>query len=158
MVGKMSIDEAEILSGYWYLHPKAQREVQDYLRYLLCKQYQREVKLTVFNNRLLHNLFQNLLSVVEKEDFDIGMAERRIAEIKEIYYGLFEQVHQKYSEFVCELDSNEIVREFGRNAFENVGQAMRGGNLLVIRLEIIDFYQDYCKLSQNKELRQIIAV
>jgi hypothetical protein len=154
----MSINEIEILNGYLYLHPKAQKEARDYLRYLLCKQYQREVKLTVFSSKLLHNLFQSLLFIVKKEDFDIEMVGRRVAEMKDVYYGLFEQVHQKYSEFVCELDSNEIVREFGRNAFENVGQAIRGGNLMVTRLEIIDFYQDYCKLGQKKDLRQIVAV
>lgn len=158
MVGELSTNEVEMINGFAYLHPGAQREAKDYLQFLLQKQYRQEVKAAVFHNKLLHNLFQSLLHLVEKEDFDLEMVKRRIKQLKELYYNLFEQVHGRYSELVTELDSNETVREFGRIAFENVQLAINSGNLTLIRLEIVDFYQSYCMLGKKKDTRQIMAV
>ncbi|MEN6350097.1 MAG: hypothetical protein ABFD08_11960 [Syntrophomonas sp.] len=158
MTGDISVNEVELLNAYQILGPVGQKGLKDYLRYLLYKQYKREVIAAVFHNKLLHNLFHSLLHIVEKDDFDIQHVAKRIRQIKELYYGLFEQVHQRYSEVVEDLDSSEVVREFARTGFENIEKAICGEKITIIRFEIIDFYQGYHKLSQKKDSRNIVAV
>ncbi len=158
MIEGITLGEIDLINSYSVLKPAAQREIKDYLHYLLKKQYQIEVKNAVFQNKLVHNLFHSLLFLVEKEDFEIELINRRINQIKDLYYNTFSQVHSRYCELVPELDSNETVREFGRQGFKNIESALNTGNLTLIRLEIIDFHLSYCKLGNKKELRQFVAV
>ncbi len=158
MLGEITADEVEILNSYQLLKPVGQREFKDYLRYLLCKQYKREVIAAVFHNNVLHNLFHSLLYIVEKDDFDIEQVKKRVQQIKELYYGIFEQVHCRYSEIIEDLDSNELVKEFARNSFCNLERTLQSQNRDMIRWEVVDFYQQYNKLSQKKDTKKIIAV
>lgn len=158
MLGDFTNEEVELLNAFTALRPGGQREIKDYMRYVLGKQYKREVKVAVFNNKLLQNLFHSLLHIVEKEDFDLILVSKRVAQLKELYYAIFEQVHSRYAELVPELDSNEVVREFARTGFENLNTALVKGNQEMIRLEIVDFYQEYNKLAQKRDARQIVAV
>lgn len=158
MLSDFTANEVDLLNAYSILGPVGQRELKDYLRYVLSKQYRREVKVAVFQNKLLHNLFHSLLHLVEREEFDQETAAKRINQIKELYYGIFEQVHSRYNELVPELDSNELVREFGRCGFDNLNRAFYSGNPALIRLEIIDFYQEFNKHAQRRDARQIVAV
>lgn len=158
MIGDITTEDVELLNVYQILKPTGRKEIKDYLRYLLCKQYKREVLVAVFQNKLLHNLFHSLLHIVEKDEININQIMKRIQQIKELYWGIFEQIHSKYSEFIEDLDSNEVVKEFGRTSFENIERALQGGDKDIIRWEIIDFYQQYNKLSQEKDTRKIIAV
>ncbi|MEN6390902.1 MAG: hypothetical protein ABFD04_10850 [Syntrophomonas sp.] len=158
MLGEFTNEEVELLNAFTALKPGGQREIKEYMSYVLGKQYKREVKVSVFNNKLLHNLFHSLLHIVEKEDFDLILVGKRVAQIKELYYAIFEQVHNRYAEMVPELDSNEVVREFARIGFENLNSALAKGKQEMIRLEIVDFYQEYNKLAQRRDARQIVAV
>ncbi|MDD2621053.1 MAG: hypothetical protein PHC92_10345 [Syntrophomonadaceae bacterium] len=158
MTVDITLNEVELLNAYQILGPASQKGLKDYMRYLLYKQYKREVMVAVFNNKLLHNLFHSLLHIVEKDDFDLQQVEKRVKQIKELYYGLFGQVHGRYNEVVNDLDSSEVVREFGRNGFETIEKAILSGNQTIIRFEIIDFFQGYNKLSQKKDVRNIVAV
>lgn len=158
MIGDITAEDVELINIYQFLKPIRQKELKDYLRYLLCKQYKREVLVGVFHNKLLHNLFHSLLHIVEKDEFSTCQIEKRMMQIRELYWGVFEQIHSKYSEFVPDLDSNEVVKEFGRTAFENIERALQSGNKDVIRWEVIDFYQQFNKLSPEKDIRRIIAV
>ena len=56
------------------------------------------------------------------------------------------------------MDSNEVVREFGRISFENLEEVLKQGNPTVIRREVINFQQEYNKLGKKKDARQIVAV
>ncbi len=154
----ISLIEVELINSFEVLSASAQKDLMDYMRYLLSKQYKKEVMVAVFHNKLLQNLFHSLLHIIEKEDFDILLVQKRILQIKELYYGIFEQVHVRYAELIEDLDSNEIVREFGKNSFENINQAILSENLKNIRFEILDFYQEFTKLSKKKDARRIIAV
>ena len=158
MVGEITADEIELLNAYQLIGPTGQKELKDYLRYLLIKQYKRDVMNAVFENKLLHNLFHSLLHIVERDDFDINQVEKRVKQIKELYYSLFEQIHHRYSEVVEELDSNEIVKEFGRNSFDSINLVLRKGNRNTIRIEIVEFYQQYSKLAKKYHTRKIVAV
>ncbi|MGR6835783.1 hypothetical protein [Syntrophomonas erecta] len=158
MLGDISASEIELLNSYQILGPGLQRELKEYTRYLLTRQYRRESMVAVFHNRLINNLFHSLLYMVEKDDFDFQQVRRRVMQIKELYYGIFEQVHTRYSELVEDLDSNEIVREFGRNSFENLEGALKSSNHNLIRMEVIEFYQEFGKLAKKKDARQIVAV
>lgn len=158
MTGDITINEVELLNAYQILGPASQKGLKYYMRYLLYKQYKREALVAVFNNKLLHNLFHSLLHIVEKDEFDLQQVEKRIKQIKELYYGLFSQVHSRYAEVVDDLDSSEVVREFGRNGFQSIEQAIQSGNYTMIRFEIIDFFQGYNKLSQKKDVKNIVAV
>lgn len=158
MVEDITSNELELLNSYHILGPSGQREVKDYLRYLLCKQYRREVMVAVFHNKLIHNLFHSLLHIAEKDDLSIEQVSKRIEQIKELYYGIFEQIHHRYSEHIEDLDSNEIVREFGRNSFANIERALISEDISLIRLEVIDFYQEYNKLARKKDTMKIVAV
>jgi len=128
------------------------------MRYILTKQYRREVMAAVFHNKLLSNLFHSLLFLVERDDFDVAQVQKRVQQIKQIYYAIFDQVHNKYSKVVEDLDSNEVVREFGRISFENLEWAFKQGQLSLIRMEVINFYQEYNKLGKKMDARQIVAV
>lgn len=158
MFGELSSNEVELLNAYSILGYTAQKELKDYLRYLLCKQYKKEIMVAVFSNQLIHSLLHSLLHIVERDEFDICQVEKRAEQIREIYFGIFEQVHCKYLEHIEELDSNEIVKDFGSNSFEHIRQACRTGNRITIRLEIVDFCESFNKLARKKDARKIVAV
>lgn len=158
MFGDITANEIDLLNAYSLLGSAGQRELDDYIRYLLCKQYKKEIMVAVFHNQLLHSLLHSLLYLVERDEFDIKQVEKRVKQINELYFGIFEKVHIKYSEHVAELDSNEMVKEFGKNSFENIERACNSGNRIVIRLEIIEFYEGYNKLARKKDARKIVAV
>ncbi|NLW90165.1 MAG: hypothetical protein GXY34_00990 [Syntrophomonadaceae bacterium] len=158
MIGDITLNEVELLNSYQMLSVSGQRELKDYIRYLLCKQYKRDAMVTVFHNKLLHNLFHGLLHLVEREEIDREQVGKRISQIKDLYYGLFEQVHVRYSQHVDELDTNDVVSGFGANGFANLERALNGGNSEMLRYEILNFYQEYTKLSQRKDARSIVAV
>jgi hypothetical protein len=158
VTGEIGIQEIELLNAYQVLMPSVRKELNDYLRYLLCKQYKRDAMIAVFHNKLLHNMMHSLLHLVEREDLDREQVARRIMQIKELYYGLFEQVHSKYSEYVDELDSNEVITGFARHSFANLERAAQADNLEMLRYEIVNFYQEFHKLSQRKDARNIVAV
>ncbi len=158
MFGDITANEIELLNAYSLLAATGQREMNDYIRYLLCKQYKKEIMVEVFHNQLLHSLLHSLLHLVERDEFDIKQVEKRVKQINELYFGIFAKVHNKYSEHVEELDSNEMVKEFGKSSFENIERACYAGNRIVIRLEIIEFYEGYNKLARKKDARKIVAV
>lgn len=158
MFGEITANEIELLNAYYLLGPNAQKELKDYLRYQLCKQYKKEVMLAVFNNQLIHSLLHSLLHMVERDEFDINQVQKRLQQIRELYFGIFEHVHCKYSEHVEELDSNETVKDFGKTSFESIDLACRSGNHIAIRLEIVEFYEGYNKLARKKDARKIVAV
>jgi len=154
----ITAQEVEILNMLDIMTPTGVREVKEYMRYILTKQYRREVMAAVFHNKLLSNLFHSLLFLVERDDFDVAQVQKRVQQIKQIYYAIFDQVHNKYSKVVEDLDSNEVVREFGRISFENLEWAFKQGQLSLIRMEVINFYQEYNKLGKKMDARQIVAV
>lgn len=158
MLGEISRKEVELLNIYALLGPTGQKDLKDYLIYLLTKQYKRDVMTAVFNNKLIQNLLHSLLHIIERDDFDIYQAQKRILQIKELYYGIFEKIHLRYAELIEDLDSNEIVREFGRSSFENLSMAFYSNDRGRIQFEIINFYQEYMNLSKKKHARQIVAV
>lgn len=158
MIGDITVNEVELLNAYQVLGPSGQKGLKEYLRYLLYKQYRREAMVAVFHNKLLHNLFHSLLHLVEKDDYDLTQIEKRIRQLKELYYAIFEQVHNRFAEVVDDLDSCELIKDFGSNSFENLDKAMRNGNHTMLRFEIIDFYQGFCRLSQKRDARKIVAV
>ena len=106
----------------------------------------------------MDNLLRGLVRIIEGRELDVELVTRRIKQIKELYYSTFQKVHFKYSEVVDNLDSNEIVRETGRHAFENIEQAHQSGDEELLRMEVREFYQDYKVLSRNNDSRKIIAV
>lgn len=158
MFGDFTTNEIELLNAYTILSSTGKRELKDYLRYLLCKQYKKELMTSVFHNQLIHNLLHSLLHLVEKDDFEIEQVEKRSKQVFELYFGIFEQIHNKYSELIDELDSNELVKEFGKNGLENIERAMHSENRVLIRLEIIEFYEGYNKLAKKKDARKFVAV
>lgn len=158
LIGEITNQEVELINLYAKLSITGRRELKEYLSYLLAKQYKKEVMNSVFNNKLMQNLLHNLMYIVEKEDFDILQVTRRIIQIKELYYNVFGQVHLTYAELIPDLDSNEIVREFGLNSFENLNSALLTEDHNKIRYEVISFHQEFISLSKKKDARQIAAV
>lgn len=158
MFAEMTALEIEFLNMLEIMTPSVKREVKEYMKYVLTKQYRREVMAAVFQNKLLANLFHSLIFLVERDDFDIAQVHKRVRQIKELYYAIFEQVHNRYREVIEDLDSNEVVREFGRVSFENLEQAFKQGQPSVIRMEVVNFHQEYNKLGKKKDARQIVAV
>lgn len=158
MLGEFTKDEIELLNAYHILGKTGKRELNDYLRYIMCKQYKREVMIAVFHNKLLHNLLHGLMFLAERDSLDTVQISKRIQQIKDLYYGIFEQVHCRYSEIIEDLDSNELVKEFARNSFINLERALQNGRHDLIRLEIIEFCQGFNKLSKRKDARNIVAV
>jgi len=158
MLGDITLNEVNLLNQYEVLNANYQKELNDYMRYLLSKQYRREVMIAVFHNKIIINLLHGLLYLMEKDDFDVAIVKKRVGQMKQLYYGVFEQVHIRYSELIEDLDSNEIVREFGKNSFETLNQVLEQGEAEIIRFEIINFYHEYNRLSKKRDARQIIAV
>ncbi len=158
MFADIGLKDIELLTNYQKLTPASQRELQEYLRYLLCKQYKRDVMAAVFHNKLLINLLHSLLHLIELEELDLQQITRRVMQIKELYYALFEKVHNKYAELIEDLDSNETVKEFGRNGFANLEQALRSQSSSRIKMEIIEFYQGFDTLSRHRGMCKIVAV
>ena len=158
MYGDIDASDIELLNAVSNLNTTYRREFRDYIHYLLTKQYKKELMVAIFHNQLLHSLLQSTLQLVEREDFQIIQIENRLKQMYELYFGIFERIHMKYSELVDGLDSSEIVRDFGRNSFDNINRACQSGNRMLIRLEIAEFYEGYYKFAQKKEARKIYAV
>jgi hypothetical protein len=158
MFGDISTGEIELLNAFSNLNSSAQNELKDYLKYLLCKQYKKELMSAIFHNQLLNSLLQSLLHIVERDEFQIQQIEKRLSQIKELYFGIFEKTYIKYSELVDCLDSYELVKDFGNNSFNNIDRACKCSNHSLIRLEIVEFYEGYYKFAQKKDARKIMAV
>ena len=158
MLEDLSWDEVELLNAYHVLGHSGKKELNDYLRYLLIKQYKKELVVSIFNNKLMQSLLHRLLHTVEREDFDISQIEKRVLQFKEIYFGTFEQVHCKYTELISDLDSYEVIKDFGKNSFENIMHSCSSGNRNTIRFEIIELEENFNKLARKKDARKIVAV
>ncbi len=158
MKGDWSARDLELLNGYSLLRPSAQGDFLDYMHYLLSKQYRTEVMAAIFNNRILNKLIDDLVSMVDIEGMEIELIKRRVLQIREIYFGVFEQVHARYCEVVVNLDSNEVVKDFGRISFENLLRALKTEDWKVIKSEVLDFYEQYDSLSRKKDARRLIAI
>ncbi|MDD4775841.1 MAG: hypothetical protein PHG75_04980 [Syntrophomonas sp.] len=158
MYGELDASDIELLNAISNLAPVYRKEYRDYIYYLLTKQYKRELMGAIFQNQLLHGLLQSTRHLVERDDFPASQVEKRIGQMQELYFGIFEQIHLKYSELVDGLDSHELVRDFGKLSFENLNRACRSGNCLLIRMEMMEFYQGYHRHAQKKEARKIFAV
>lgn len=158
MFAELSSQEIELLSVNAVLGPAAKKEMHDYLCYLLGKQYKKELMAAIFNNQLINSLLHNLLRIVEREDFEIAQVEKRIQQFKEIYFGIFENVYNKYAELINDLDSYEMVKDFGVNSVDNILCACNSDNSKAVRFEIIELYESFNKLARKKDARKIIAV
>lgn len=158
MYGEIDASDIELLNAVSSLHSPYRREFRDYIQYLLTKQYKRELMTAIFHNQLLHSLLQSTVKLVERDDFQIMQIQKRVEQMRELYFGIFERVHIKYSELVQCLDSCEIVRDFGKMSFDNINRACSSGNRLLIRMEINEFHEGYFKYSQRKDARKIFAV
>ncbi len=158
MKGELSLRELELLNGYSLLRSSAQGDFLDYMRYLLSKQYRKEVMAAIFNNRLLNNLIDDLVSTADIEEIEIEQIRRRVMQIRELYFGVFEQIHGRYCEVVENLDSNEVVKDFGRISFDNLLRALNTEDRKVISAEVLDFYEQYSRLSRKKDARRLVAI
>jgi hypothetical protein len=156
--GELSLRELELLNGYSLLRSSAQGDFLDYMRYLLSKQYRKEVMAAIFNNRLLNNLIDDLVSTADIEEIEIEQIRRRVMQIRELYFGVFEQIHGRYCEVVENLDSNEVVKDFGRISFDNLLRALNTEDRKVISAEVLDFYEQYSRLSRKKDARRLVAI
>ena len=158
MFGDLPSEEVELLNAYSLLGHSTKKELMDYLRYLLSKNYKQELKMSIFNNQLLHSLLHSLLHIAEREDFEINQIEKRAMQFKEIYFAVFEQIHSKYAELVDDLDGCEMVRDFGTNSVENILQACFSRNRSAILFEVVDLSENFNKLARKKDARKIVAV
>lgn len=158
MKGEVSDRELDMLKGYSLLRSSAQNDFLDYMRYLLSKQYRKEVMAAIFNNRMLNNLVDDLVAMVDLEGVEVEQITKRVIHIRELYFGVFEQVHARYCEVVENLDSNEVVKDFGRISFDNLLRALKTQDRGVIKAEVFDFYEQYYKLSRNKDARRLVAI
>ena len=158
MYEEIDASDIELLNAISNLSTTYRQDFRDYIQYLLSKQYRRELMVAIFHNQLLHSLLRGTLQMVERDEFEITQVENRITQMNELYFGIFEKIHLKYSELIVGLDSCEVVRDFGRDSFDNINRACRSGNRLLIRMEITEFYEGYCKFAQKKEGRKIFAV
>ncbi len=158
MYDNINASDIELFNAISNLDTTYQKEFRDYIQYLLTKQYKKELMGAIFHNQLLHSLLQSTLQLVEREDFEITQIEKRVKQMHELYFGIFEKVHLKYCEIIDGLDSSELVRDFGRNSFDNINRACLSGNRLLIRMEISEFYEGYYKFASQKGLRKIFAV
>ncbi|MEA4926805.1 MAG: hypothetical protein VB084_16050 [Syntrophomonadaceae bacterium] len=158
MYGEIEKCDIELLNAFSNLSGAAQRDFRDYMRYLLTKQYKRELMAAIFGNGLLHSLIQSLLHITEREEFQITLIENRMKQISELYFGIFEKIHCKYMALVDGLDSCELVKDFGRGSIDNINRACMSGNRMLIRMEVNEFYEGYYKFARKKEARNIVAV
>ncbi|MGI6421313.1 MAG: hypothetical protein ACOX0N_03790 [Syntrophomonadaceae bacterium] len=156
--GDLSLRDLELLNAYSLLRPSAQRDFLDYMNYLLSRQYRSEVMSAIFNNRILNKLIDDLVRMVDIEGIETEPIRRRVIHIREIYFGVFEQVHARYCEVVENLDSNEVVKDFGRISFDNLLRAIRTEDRKLIKAEVHDFYEQYSSLSRKKDARRLVAI
>ena len=158
MYNDIEKSDIELFNAFCNLNTSAQKDFKDYLRYLLTKQYKRELMVAIFQNGLLHGLIQSLMNIVEREEFSISQIENRMRQINEIYFGIFEKVYCKYIALIDGLDSSELVKDFGRNSFDNINRACMSGNRMLIRMEIAEFNEGFYRFASKKDARKIVAV
>jgi hypothetical protein len=156
--GEISIRDLELLNAYSLLRPSAQGDFLDYMHYLLSKQYRTEVMAAIFNNRMLNKLIDDLVTMADIEGIEIDLIKRRVIQIRELYFGVFEQVHARYCEVVENLDSNEVVKDFGRISFDNLFRALKTEDRKLIKTEVLEFYEQYASLSRKKDARRLVAI
>jgi hypothetical protein len=156
-----SREELDLLEAYTVLGSTERAGLVEYLSFLLGRQYRRDALAAITGNQMLIQLLLNIRQFVERDEFDLAAAGQRINRLRTLYFELFASVHLKYSAVIPELDSYEIVRDFGLTGFDYMEQACRLGNKPVLRAEIEDFYRGFQALAQknNKyKVRQLAAI
>ena len=78
MALELTSNEVELLNAYQCLTTQGQKEIKEYLRYQLCKQYRREVMGSIFNNKLMEYMLRGLVHIIESSELDLELVERMI--------------------------------------------------------------------------------
>jgi hypothetical protein len=155
-----SREEIQLLEANSLLTSPARKKLSEYLHFLLYKQYKAEVLSAVVGNQFVVQMLNRLRQMAERNDLDMPAVSRKLHQLRELYFSIFSSIHVKYSELVPDLDSCEIVREFGVAGFDNIERACMMENKLLLRLEIEDFYRGFETLAQKSinNTRQLVAI
>jgi len=159
MYPDVTVQEVELLNRFNLLSAEGKKELNDYLRYLLLKQYRAELYSQVLGNPLLHNGLMQAVRMCESENVELEEIVHKIRQVKQIYYQLLEKVFLKYAEAVDELYLYDSLRDWGRIGFEQVADAANKDCKEDILRELEEMLHNYRKLAVNRgDRRRIVAV
>ncbi|MGE5398532.1 MAG: hypothetical protein ACM3MK_13490 [Chitinophagales bacterium] len=158
MIPNMTSQEIQLISRFSQLTPEGKREIDDYLRFVLLKQYKKELCSQVLNNSLLHNGFLQAVWMCEREDTSIEDIVAKVRQLKFVFYQSLERTYCRYSEVLGELMVEDILRDWGSIGFDSVLEAANTGNKELMKQELENMLQDYGRLAKKEDKRKIVAV
>jgi len=153
-----NVEEITLLNQFNLLLPEGRREVLDYLRYTLFKQYQRELHAAVFSSQPLYNALVYIAKMCEREEASVEDILAKVRQVKFIFYQQYEKVHLKYASILSELHIEDTLRDVGRLGFENIFQAAHSNRPNLIKKEVEELLEMFRKLANRKDRRRIMAV
>lgn len=158
MFPDLSDQEIHLLNNFNLLTQDNQKEYNDYLRYILLKQYRAEMHSQVLANPLLCNGLKQALRLCEREETGIEEIMQKVRQTKYIYHQLVEKVYCKYAEALDDFPLNDLVLDWGRMGFENVAEAASNDQKDLIRRELEEMIHGYNKMAKKQDRRRIVAV
>ena len=155
---EMTNQEIALLSKYNLLHPQTRQEVQEYMSYILFRQYQRELYNALLTNSAIGNGLTQIIRLCEREETDAQELVSRLNQVKFYFYHTYEKVKTKYEGVLAAVQAEDSLLDLGRLGFENILQAIYSNDRQRIRREVEEFVGMFRKLVHRRDKRRIAAV
>lgn len=154
----LNSQEIQLLNRFNLLAPENKREVNDYLCYLIMKQYRAELNSQVLGNPLIYNGLLQAIRMCERDDLGIDEILQKIRQIKFLYYQLLEKIYCKYADILEGFYTDELLKDWGRLGFESVFEAAQKQSKESICTELEEMVQGYNRLAKKEGKRKFVAV
>lgn len=158
MLPDLTRQEIQLLNRFSMLTPEGRRELNNYMRFILLKQYRSDLFSQVLGNPLLFNGLQQAIRLCEREDVEVEEVVQKIRQLKFLYYQLLEKSYCKYSEILGEMLLEDSLKDWGKVCFENILDAAHTGRRELMRQELEEMVQSYNRLARREDRKKIVAV
>jgi len=155
---EISAQEITLLSKFNLLHPQAKQEIQEYVNYVLFRQYQRELYNAVLASAAINNGLNQIMRMCEREETDTEEILTKLKQVKFYFYQTYEGVKTKYEGVLAAIHAEDSLLDLGRLGFENILEAIYSNNKEQVRRETEEFLGMFRKLANPGDKRRIAAV
>lgn len=155
---EMNTNEMQLLNRFNMLNRENQREMEDYLRYLLFKQYKAELNQQVFGNPILLSLLTQAERMCERDETVLEEVQAKVEQAQYVFCQILERVSAKYEEIINEPGSDQYVRDWGRLGFQGVAEALEMGCRDRLKNQIEEMLHGYHRLAKKEDRILTVAV
>ncbi|MGE5371277.1 MAG: hypothetical protein ACM3QZ_04735 [Solirubrobacterales bacterium] len=151
-------DDLNLLQRYHLLNQDGKKEVVEYLRYLLSKQWRSEMHAQVFGNPLIFNLLSQARRMCERDDCSLADIDAKVGQAKYLYYQAVERVNTKFELLLQDAGAEFYVQDWGVGGFSEIADAGSTGSRERVSEQIEEMLHGYRRLAKKGDRRIIVAV